>query len=365
MIARNPVQPTPPLLTRVEIKVGEMMFKNRPVPSHDRATVFLDRYGRYHHLTEQLPLGGVSGYKTLFLVDTSVRSQDLQLHLPSQDQASYFTAKVTVTWRISDPVEAAKTNLTDVMPVVRPHVERVLRDIAVTFPIEDGTAAERAMVHVFTGRSRQPLPQGISVLSCDTALTLDANTINHIQRVKAGARGHLANKADLVHSVIEASAEQQLAEMRSQHELHLKRMEHAYQLELERQRVEMYSGAQQNQDRLVAITLANDPTQAAALLKLMMQQQQAELEDARGVLDVTLKHGLVNRSDVAAIVGQATSTISQGMTGASAGSQSRPLSHVPRAAAYLEDALTAEVVSDSSGAMFDSLDDEDEDEDDV
>jgi hypothetical protein len=362
MIARNPAAP---LVTRVEIKVGEMMFKNRPVPSHDRATVFLDRYGRYHHLTEQLPVGGVAGYKTLFLVDTSVVSRHLQLMLPSRDQASYFTAKATVTWRISDPVEAAKTHLVDVTQVVNPHVERVLRDIAITFPIEEGTAAERAMVHAFTGsRARQQLPQGISVLSCDTTLTLDANTINHIRRRTEGSRTHLVKKEDLVRSVIETSAEQQIAEMRHQHELQLKRMEHEHQLQLERQRVEMYSGVQHDQDRLIAITLANDPSKAADLLALTMKRQQAEMDDARGVLDVALEHGLATRSDVAGILGRATSTITRGMAGPS-GSRPTPLSHVPRAAAYLEDALTAEVVSDEPGALFDSLDFDDEDEDDL
>ncbi|HWO65789.1 MAG TPA: hypothetical protein VNO31_37730 [Umezawaea sp.] len=365
MIGSNPVQPTPPLVTRVEIKVGEMMFKNRPVPSHDRATVFLDRYGQYHHLTEQLPIGGVAGYKTLFLVDTSVFSRDLQLKLPSQDQASYFTAKVTVSWRVTDPVEAAKTLLVDVMPVVKPHVERVLRDIAITFPIEDGTAAERAMVHAFSGRSRQPLPQGISVLACDTALTLDASTVEHIRRLKTGRQGHLARKEELVHSAIEASAEQQLIEMRNQHELMIKRMQHEHQLQLDRQRVEMYSGVQHNQDRLIAIALAQDPSKAADLLALSVKQQQLEVQDARGVLEVMLDAGLVTRNDVVPIVGKATSTLAQRMTGASDGGHAVPLSHVPQSAALLQDALTAEVVPDSSSDVLDSLDFDEDDEDDV
>ncbi|HEX6343923.1 hypothetical protein [Umezawaea sp.] len=363
MIARNPVQPDPPLLTRVEIKVGELMFKNRPVPSHDRATVFLDRYGQYHHLTEQLPLGGGAGYKALFLVNTSVFCLDLQLTLPSLDQASCFAAKVTVTWRITDPVEAAKTNLVDAGPVLRPHVERVLRDISVTYPIEDGTAAERAMTHAFTGgRARQGLRQGVSVLSCTTALTLDASTINYIRRRTEGVRSHEVKKDALRHSAIEQTAEERLAEMKNEHEMQIEAMRHSHQLELDRQRMAMFSGVGQNPESLIAITLAQDPGKAADLLQLVLKQQQAELEDARGVLDVTLKHGLVNRSDVAAIVGRATSAIAQGMAGDGRGAS---LPRAPRAAGCLEDALTAEVVPEAAAAVYAPLDDDEEDEDDV
>ena len=111
----SPASPGRPLISRVPVKVGEM-FRNRPVPSADRATVFLDRNGHYHHLTEQLPLGGIPGLRTLFLVDTSVFNHQFRFELPSHEQAFFFQAEVVVNWRITDPVEAARTNLDDAGP---------------------------------------------------------------------------------------------------------------------------------------------------------------------------------------------------------------------------------------------------------
>ncbi|GGP44771.1 hypothetical protein [Saccharothrix coeruleofusca] len=364
-----------PLITRVDLRFGEM-FRNRPVPSDDRATVYLDRHGRYHHMTEQVPIGGIAGHRALFLVNTSVFTRDFQFKLPSREQAYFFTAKVVVRWRITDPVEAAKTNLVDALPILRYHVERALRDVSAGFPIEDGAGAERAMAAAFAGtRGRQPFAQGVSVVDCDAALTLDAATTAYVRKRTEDARTHEINKDGLVRSGIEQIAQQRLETLRSKHELELEKLKQEHQLQLESQRMEFYGGAiARDPNNAIGLMLSNSPDRAADVLAMLVKQRQLELDDARELLETMLKHGLVNRSDIAGIMDQATSVITRRAGGGaplkldldavaaglppSASSPSAPGPGAP------EEPLTAEVVADSSKLLFKPLDFDDDDDDD-
>lgn len=371
----NPNAPAEPLITRVPVRVGEM-FRNRPVPSADRATVFLDRNGRYHHFTEQLPLGGIPGLRTLFVVDTSVFHHQFQFRLPSLEQAFYFTAKVVVSWRITDPVEAVRTNLVDAGPVLEPHVERMLRDIGLAHSIQDATAAEQAMARAFDDpRRKRSLAQGVSVLGCDAALTLDAATIAHVTKRTEEARAHAIKNEGLQRARVEQTAQQQLEAMRVQHELAMKQLEEEHALRLERQRMEFYGGAiARDPNNALGIMLSRSPDRAPEVVAMLMKQHQVDREEARKMLEVMLDNGLVARSDVTGILARSTSVLTGGVANAPFKVDLDPAS-VPLPpgsdAASLEQPITAEVVSDSSsasssrsGPLYESSDFDDEDDED-
>ncbi|MEV8440644.1 hypothetical protein AB0425_24955 [Actinosynnema sp. NPDC051121] len=361
-----------PLITRVAVKMGEM-FRNRPVPSADQATVFLDRNGRYHHYTEQLPLGGVPGLRTLFLVDTSVFNHQLQLELPSREQAFFFQAKVVVSWRVTDPVEAVRTNLVNAGPILRPHVERMLRDVSVTFSIEDGTNAERAMAAAFGDpRRKRSLPQGVSVLACDAALTVDAATIAYITKRTEDTRAHTIKSEGLLRAGVEQTAEQRMERMRAEHELALRRMAEEHELRLEQQRMEFYGDAiARDPNNALGIMLSRTPDRAHEVVAMLMKQHQVDREEARKMLEVMLDNGLVARSDVTGILARSTSVLAGGVANAPFKVDLDPAS-VPLPpgadAGSREQPITAEVVSDSSsprsGPLYDSSDFDDEDDED-
>ncbi|WP_033442012.1 hypothetical protein [Saccharothrix sp. NRRL B-16314] len=364
----NPNPAPEPLITCVPVRFGEMMSRRRPVPRADQATVYLDANGRYHHATQQVPLGGVMGYRNLFLVDMSVFSRNFELQLPSREQAFYFTAKVTARWRITDPVEAVKTNLVDVGPILFPHVQRVLRDICVTFPIDDCTGAERAASFAFTDpRRKQQLTQGVSILDCDTALTLDAATIAYITRRTEDARAHVVKTEGLLRSEVEQTAQQQIDVLSRGHELAMKQLEEEYRLKLERQRMEFFSGAvAQDPNNLIGIMLSHSPERAPDVIDMLMKRHRMELEEAKQLVEVMLKNGLVARSDVTGIVDRATTLLTGRMSSApfnvDLDTASPPL--VPGTpAASLEQPLTVELLSDSSKPLFAPLDDDEEDDD--
>ncbi|MBB5807978.1 hypothetical protein F4560_007746 [Saccharothrix ecbatanensis] len=364
----NPNPAPEPLITHVPVTLGEMMSRRRPVPRADQATIYLDANGRYHHATQQVPLGGVMGFRELFLVDMSVFSRQFELRLPSREQAFYFTAKVTVRWRITDPVEAVKTNLVDAAPILLPHVERVLRDISVMFPIDDSTGAERAITYAFSdGRRKVQLTQGVSVLGCVAALTLDDATIAHVTKRTEDARAHVVKTDGLLREGIEQTAQQRIDLMNRQHELAMKQLEEEYKLKLERQRMEFFSGAvAQDPNNLIGIMLSQSPERAPEVIDMLMKRHRMDLDDARELVEVMLKHGLVARSDVTGIVDRATTLLTGRMTNAPFAVEPTTASApvLPAApAASLEPTLTAEVVSDSSKPLFEPLDDDEEDDD--
>lgn len=368
----TPAGPAPaarPLITRVQLKMGEMMFKNRPVPSADQATVFLDRYGRYHHLTEQIPVGGTAGYRVLFLVDTSVFSREFRFELPSSEQAFSFLARVAVTWRITDPVEAVETNLVDAEPVLRPYVERALRNVSGGFPIEDGAGAERAMALAFADpRRKQPFTQGVSVLACDAALSLDAATTAYITKRTENARAHAVTKEDLVRAGIEQAAQQQIDVMRTRHELEVRRLEEEHQLRLDRRRMEFYGDAiAQDPNNAIGFMLSHSPERAADVVAMLAKQHRVELDDARQLLELMLENNLVARSDITGILNRSTAVLTQRTSNAPFKLDPEVATLPPAGppAGSLEQPLNAEVVSDSSRQVFGQSDfDDDEDDDD-
>ncbi|MFE9746362.1 hypothetical protein ACFYOT_15775 [Saccharothrix saharensis] len=372
MTANPNLNPNPtggPLITRTAVRMGEM-FRNRPVPSADQATVFLDRNGGYHHYTEQLPLGGVPGLRTQFLVDTSVFNHQLQLPLPSREQAFFFQAKVVVSWRVTDPVEAVRTNLVNAGPILRPHVERVLRDISVTFSIEDGTSAERAMAAAFDdARRKRTLPQGVSVLACDVALTLDAATIAYITKRTEDTRAHTIKAEGLRLAGVEQTAEQRMERMRAEHELALRRMAEEHELRLEQQRMEFYGDAiARDPNNALGIMLSRSPDRAHEVVAMLMKQHQVERDEARKVLETMLDNGLVTRSDVSGVIGRSTAVLTGGVADAPVKVGLDPASVPLPSGDPLEQPLTAEVVVPdpfSAKPLFEPSDFEDEDEDDL
>ncbi|QFZ16988.1 hypothetical protein [Saccharothrix syringae] len=361
----NQRKPTEPLVTRVDVKFGEMVFRNRPAPSDDRATVWLDRYGHYHHLTEQVPVGGVAGYRALFLVDTSVHIRELQFQLPSREQAFFFQAKVSARWRVTDPVEAAKTHLTDADPVLRPHLERVLRDVSAAFPIEEGTAAERAIAAAFAPRRKQSVAQGLSVLECDATLSLDSATAGYIRKRVEKARTHEITKEDLARAGVEQSARQHLDALRDEHKIQLERMRQQHELEMRHMRVRFYNSAMaEDPNNVLAMLLADDPGRANEVMAMLLKQKQVQWDGAQGLLGTMLEHGLVNRSDVAGIIDNATSVITDSMAEAPVRLTPAPAS-LPLPGNRTDEPLTAEVVADAPARPLDPLRfDEEFDEDD-
>jgi hypothetical protein len=372
----GPNAPAQPLITRAPVKVGEM-FRNRPVPSADRATVFLDRNGHYHHYTEQLPLGGVPGLREQFVVDTSVFHHQFQFDLPSREQAFFFIAKVVVSWQITDPVEAARTNLADAGPILKPHVERMLRDIGLAYSIEDATAAEHAMAQAFADpRRRRSLAQGVSILHCDAALTLDAATTAYVTKRTEEARAHAVKKEGLLRAGVEQSEQQRLDALRVQHELAMKQLQEEYALRLEQQRMEFYGGAiARDPNNALGIMLSRNPDRAHEVVAMLMKQHQVDREEARKMLEIMLDNGLVARSDVTGILARSTSVLTGGVASAPFKVDLDPASvPLPPGAATgsLEQPITAEVVSDSSsapapprsGPLYESSDFDDEDDED-
>ncbi|WP_433271281.1 hypothetical protein ACQPZF_11970 [Actinosynnema sp. CS-041913] len=315
MINRNPSH-TAPLVTRVDVTYREL-FKKRPVPSSNQATVYLDRHGNYQHLTHQLGLGDGAGLRAVFLVDTSVVNRTLTVRVPSAERAYSFLAQFTVSWRITDPVAAVETNLTDAEFIVKSHVTGKLREITVQHPIEEVAAAEQEAHQAFGLAGKRTLRQGVGLLDCGVALSLDESTAAEVRRRKEHARAlearlraTEATRQDLGLRAAEQEMQLGLEAQRARYELERQRQQQAHELAMKRADMEFYADAiKSDQLNLVGLKLAADPNQVNEVIALFMQRHKLDFESARGMLNSLLENGLVGRSNVADIMAKATAVI--------------------------------------------------------
>ncbi|AXX28283.1 hypothetical protein KCV87_15740 [Actinosynnema pretiosum subsp. pretiosum] len=321
MINHNPSHTTP-LIEQVDVR-SFGLFKSRPVPRSDRATVYLDRNGQYHHMTRQLLVGDGLGMRALFLVDTSVVNRTLVLDTPSQERAYQFTASVTASWQVTDPVEVVRTNLLDAEFLVRKHITRKLHDVTTRHPIEEIGAAEAEVRAVFGSGSRRNLGQGLALLDCEVRLRLDEGAANEVRRRKERIR-HLDQRI-LEHDLHQREAKLRSAELAAQAAVNAQQAEYDRARERRQQLHEQemrlsdmahYANAIRNDElNLVALRLSQNPGDAKEVLAMFMQQRKLDFESARGVLNALMDKGLVTRGNSAGIMAQATAVIANQLSG--------------------------------------------------
>ncbi|MEU6155069.1 hypothetical protein ABZ816_34295 [Actinosynnema sp. NPDC047251] len=293
------------------------LWKKRPVPRPDQATVYLDRHGKYQHLTHQLGFGDGAGLRAVFLVDTSVFNRHLVLRVPSAERAYSFIAQVDASWRITDPVAAVETNLTDAEFIVKAYLTRKLREITVEHAIEEVAVAEQEVHQAFGFTHKRTLKQGLGLLDCGVALSLDDSTAGEVRRRKehtralaARRRENEATRADLDLRAIEQRAQLDLEAQRAVFELERQKRQQEHELTMKRVEMEFYADAIKNDEmNLIGLKLAAHPDQVNEVIALFMQQRRLDFEGARGLLNSLLDNGLVSRGNVADIMAKATAVI--------------------------------------------------------
>ncbi|ATE52681.1 hypothetical protein [Actinosynnema pretiosum] len=329
MINRNPA----PLIQRLEIKYSDV-FRSRPVPSGDRATVYLDRHGQYHHMTWQLAVGDGGGMRALFLVDTSVVNRPLAFRTASQERAYQFIANVTASWRITDPVEAVRTNLLDAEFLVSRHIMGRLHAVTTRHPIEEVAAAESEAGAAFGSSVKRTLSQGLALLDCEVRLNLDEGAANEVRRRKEHhraiddrRRAHDFQQREVNLRAVEMAAQAKLnaqqagyqRESECQQQSHEQERDHRRQLherEMQRDSMEFYANALRADElNLVALRLAHNPGEVNEVIAMFMQQRKLDFESARGVLNALLDKGLVTRGNMAGIMAQSTAVIANQLAG--------------------------------------------------
>lgn len=305
------------LITKLEPSRTDL-FRDRPMPGGERATVYLDRRGQLYQSDRPLTAGEITinRPRSVYLVNTAVHPYTLVLDLPAQEDAFPFHAEVSARWRVGDPCEAVKTSLVDAGHVLAPYLRQTLRELSTSYAIEERPAAERAMIRYFSDQGPLMLAQGVQLVHCSVSLTLDGPALDELQKRKQ----HEWNAREYTRqtTALHQNAELERVQEKSRHSR--ERAETEHQLNLTQRRMAFYGEALAGgQESLVALQLASSPAEVNNVLALFMQRDRMDFETAKDLLNSLLENRLVNHSDVQGIMGQASSVIANQLSRASLG----------------------------------------------
>ncbi len=245
------------------------VFKPRPAPGPGIALV-LFKEGQPLVLVgpgDQLTAGEVvwGKYKTIYRVDITEHSFSFTCSIPCQGDAFDFHADCHVNYKAHDPRAVVQQNVTDARAVLEPVIVEKMRRDSRNFDVEqvalaESTISKRTLADVYV--------HGLMLTGLVLKLTLDESARSHTRKLREIARTKELEERDA--------------------ELQLRRSE----LEIERMRMktDFYSGIiRQGQWQLLAMQLANNPGDVAAVTEMLRTQHQIEIDNQLRALKILLE----------------------------------------------------------------------------
>ncbi|MGW2423646.1 PE-PGRS family protein [Streptomyces sp. NPDC001709] len=159
----------------------------RQVGAIDHALVFVTASGSYDvYLPPHRPSrteAATRRYTSVYEVDMGSHPVQLELELPSDDDAFSFGATADLTWRVADPIALVASGERDVPTRLTSELQQVARPVTRRYPIEDSPAAERAVQRAVEDVSFAT-GTGLKV-TCVVRLRLDDDAVAHRRRKRA------------------------------------------------------------------------------------------------------------------------------------------------------------------------------------
>ncbi|MGW4563126.1 hypothetical protein ACWEN3_12190, partial [Streptomyces sp. NPDC004561] len=157
----------------------------RQVGAIDHALVFVTASGSYDvYMPPNRPSrteAATRRYTSVYEVDMGSHPVQLELELPSDDDAFAFGATADLTWRVADPIALVASGERDVPTRLTRELQQVARPVTRRFPIEDSPAAERAVQRAVEEEGSFAAGTGLNV-TCVVRLRLDDDAIAHRRR---------------------------------------------------------------------------------------------------------------------------------------------------------------------------------------
>lgn len=251
------------------------LFRPRPVPEPGTALV-LYREGQPLITLwpgDRLTSGEVAwgNYKTIYKVDITEHSFSFNCNLPCRGEAFEFHARVHVTYSVENPALIVEHNITDARAVLEPLIINVMRNVSRKYEVEQSAEAEEAIIKTVREAIKK-YDTGLKLVRFVAELSLEDEARNHIRRLKQIKRAQ--------------EIESKQAELEK---LRIKQKE-----ELTQMKMEFYSTLiKEGQWRLLALQLANHPDDVAAIIQMINQQRQAELENQLKALKIMLEEDVI------------------------------------------------------------------------
>jgi hypothetical protein len=158
-------------------------------------------------------------YTSVYEVDMGSHPVQLELELPSDDDAFSFSATADLTWRVSDPIAYVAGGERDVPTRLAREIHQFARPVSRRFSIEDSREAEAEVQYAIESGV---FADGIGLtVTCAVRLRLDDDAIAHRRRKRA-----LRYEADM----LDPEHEYRLRQAQQLHELEVLRQHQSQEL---------------------------------------------------------------------------------------------------------------------------------------
>ncbi|HEX6339931.1 hypothetical protein [Umezawaea sp.] len=290
--------------------------RSSPASSGHSAIVYVTKRGEYVVVKGRLTMGELwlATPREVYAVDVSTHQDTFDVELPSKEEAFSFSAKVDVTWRVSDPVAAVRAQLDNPEASIKQHLVVRLRTVSRLFDLESSAAAEKRINedHEDFEAHSIPLANGVKILGCRVVVTLAAEANAHI----AGRTRARWERENIESTGITEQHSHVLELQRAEFQQKLDALKQKHDLDLKVERMTVYADALRTDNHnVLALRLSDHGEDVNDVIQLMMKQKQMEFDGANAVLNSLLEANLVNRKDIAAIMANASSTVIEQLQG--------------------------------------------------
>jgi uncharacterized protein YegL len=218
-----------------------------------------------------------------------------QSPLPSKGGSYFFQCIADVGFRVFDPLEVVRRNVTDGLPIVYTHLLSEFWPVTRRYDIGEAEEAQNEINEQFKYQLPMRLENsGIEIYLCRTRILPDAAAQEHLRSLEAAKR--------------------QLALGEAQHEVELAHSTHAHELaerdqqarlKIEERELETWSGKSIDLRTLVIAHLAKHPDETEYALELLERHEQAaqakrDIDDKRSIdlVRYMMEQGLIHAGDV-------------------------------------------------------------------
>ncbi|RSM38060.1 hypothetical protein DMB66_59235, partial [Actinoplanes sp. ATCC 53533] len=175
-------------------------------------------------------------------VDTAMHATSLSLTLPAAEETFVFTARINLTWVVSDPASIVLSGIRDFRPIIWGYLDHLLRGISRRHGIETSGSAEQDMSDCLERKIRD-IGQGLRLNLLSVNVLCDEAAGRHMAaRIDSERTKELA----LLQGALERGQEEHrslVERTRAEHAHQLDAMAARHELALKNQRVSFYRTA--------------------------------------------------------------------------------------------------------------------------
>ncbi|MET7397556.1 hypothetical protein ABZS66_29130 [Dactylosporangium sp. NPDC005572] len=239
-------------------------------------------------------------YRTRYEVDISDHHLSLEFKdstpLPTQSDVYHFHATVSVSFRVTEPAETIRRNVTDAVPLVHGHLLGICRPITRQYSIEEAEEAE-ASIHARFRRDTL-IQGGITLYAVEVRLSLDEAGRKYLQDIEHARRDDKVKAAQHDTNVNDVGRKHHIEQLQQAGD-------HVLQA---RERLAMGDRPLDVQG-MIQLHLQRHPNDTEGAMKLLLdfEQKQLEYQEQRddrwqSILATMAANGMAQPADVAPLL---------------------------------------------------------------